>query len=1333
MTLSITQLSKQPPRTAPQPTQLSAQSSGQFLIQESPNPDNRNNATQQPHTKMLRYISINVDRKRSTLETIKSISGNNETDIILIQDAPAIWLSRTHTPPEATFPDFTLTETTHNPKTWTLRHKHSTSIWKQPTEHNIGAHIHLTIAGIASKQADNNAPLKSITANIYIRPRASHSALNKALQAINNYAKGQESRIIIMGDCNASSLIWEEQAPSTTGGYSEHQYHNLKANRGRQLEKFIIRNRLWCANTTLPGQHTFSSNHSATTIDLALLGTRAARHLNAIQYQKVQTAGHLAIKVTLAKNPQKNNPATNTRHRYNLNKINQDMFVAFNIEADKLINNWQQLVNPKIEYRMNTLANKLYATLLSIQQQVKTKTGQRNPSSAAKQQNSLQKRLGKPKRRTGTNKDNHPRQAPTKSTTEDRPEQRTEETPDLWKRVRKFNSIYNKKHTEESNLSPSELDKLTTGKFPHIQRNSEALLQLNSLSSTPTQLGNEEIETALESIKTKKYTGPEGLRFATFNKSLEFTKKHVTQLCRMSFHTGKIPEVCKVTQGTLIPKANKAQFRIVHVGTPLASLMENIALHKLEHILENRGLIADQQYGFTATRGRHDLIAKILELTIKNHRRQPHSAITTVASLDVEGAFDNVNQDVIINNIRDNLNHPLAQWLMEFVLNRSIRIKSGANHSKLTPICKGVPQGSPLGPVLWNLTINKLADRARTESDSLKTLMYADDIMLVHTGNDRQELQDALDRICQALATMQLNIKAEKCAIMMLRIGKSRLKEIEEVRSNTKMLIKGQEICRARSLKILGVTITEAMKLDREAPNTTSSLMATVRNLHKLRLLDVPQSALEWKTLINSYLISTLVNNNISILAVDKDSQEWIDKTLAASCKQIFGWSTNVSNGLTQLILGLQPTQTLVMAQIITRLATEHHESYRTLLSHNQSNPTHPNQTKPIPTNIDQHRPSITPSTRKYHNPTLLLPEPRAANSDQDAPSWFIKEVGNHKATAVLILGNCLMLEHKTASYDKFRNGYCNTLTLLHQLATDRSIKSRHLTFVTGNSAATALHNAKNHDHRVIMIREALVSGGWRIRFRDRNAFEEVIDNTLRHTSSIDFNRALDETNQRQTQPTNNTTQETLEFTDLHLRNKARRALRQLQATQATQRHTSTTKALAPDTDFWSTINPAHISNPAMLTLTGLVQTKDGLLVHGKTAHSTFYKGCEGSCLRGGNTNTGSTLKITPQLQHTDNTLVHRLLECPRQTGVQQRLVSLYNKTNRLPATNRSITTQGLAKTMKNNAQWLSLATEAALPTISPTATSQDPTEPTRTISAHLKPKRTNQIQTLNN
>ena len=99
-----------------------------------------------------------------------------------------------------------------------------------------------------------------------------------------------------------------------------------------------------------------------------------------------------------------------------------------------------------------------------------------------------------------------------------------------------------------------------------------------------------------------------------------------------------------------------------------------------------------------------------------------------------------------------------------------VRVGSSLSHSYL--VSSGVPQGSVVGPILFNLYVNDITDGL--DLDTTTTKIFADDVKIyteLSSQNSSFNLQNNLDLIHQWSALWQLTISYSKCNILFL--GKS--------------------------------------------------------------------------------------------------------------------------------------------------------------------------------------------------------------------------------------------------------------------------------------------------------------------------------------------------------------------------------------------------------------------------------------------------------------------------------------------------------------------------------------------------------------------------------
>lgn len=210
-----------------------------------------------------------------------------------------------------------------------------------------------------------------------------------------------------------------------------------------------------------------------------------------------------------------------------------------------------------------------------------------------------------------------------------------------------------------------------------------------------------------------------------------------------------------------IPKPN-GKLRPLGIPTMRDRAMQALHLLALDPVLET---VSDQNsYGFRKNRSTADAMSQLF-----NRLSGQHSAVW-VLDADIEGFFDNINHQWMIENIRMDKSI-LQKWL-----------KSGVVDGKqLLATTAGTPQGGIISPALANWTLNGLETGLMQylnqkwgvgKSRKLKVgvVRYADDFVI--TGASQEVLNDEIRPWVEAfLAKRGLKLASAKTRVVDIETG----------------------------------------------------------------------------------------------------------------------------------------------------------------------------------------------------------------------------------------------------------------------------------------------------------------------------------------------------------------------------------------------------------------------------------------------------------------------------------------------------------------------------------------------------------------------------------
>ena len=154
---------------------------------------------------------------------------------------------------------------------------------------------------------------------------------------------------------------------------------------------------------------------------------------------------------------------------------------------------------------------------------------------------------------------------------------------------------------------------------------------------------------------------------------------------------------------------------------------------------------------------------------ITSHHITSHHITSHHIDIDFQRAFDSVSHPKLLHKLQNyGIDGNLLFWISSFLTGRRQSVKIGSSFSKFSPVSSGVPQGSVLGPILFNLFVNDITDNLDNTTTSK---MFADDIKIYSefdTNTTTCNLQTHLDLIYKWSSIWQLTISQPKCNILFL-------------------------------------------------------------------------------------------------------------------------------------------------------------------------------------------------------------------------------------------------------------------------------------------------------------------------------------------------------------------------------------------------------------------------------------------------------------------------------------------------------------------------------------------------------------------------------------
>ena len=295
----------------------------------------------------------------------------------------------------------------------------------------------------------------------------------------------------------------------------------------------------------------------------------------------------------------------------------------------------------------------------------------------------------------------------------------------------------------------------------------ETLPPMGLLSFKP--ITPEEVSSRIKKISAGSAAGLDLIKKAHLvKKDLSIT---LARLYNILLLTGHYPKLWLKNRTTLIPKAGKndedvKNWRPITVGSMLGRVFSGLVDKNI------RARIAQdvRQKGFTSDDGcKHNTM--ILKEAIVRMKMGEGGVATVV---DISKAFDTVPHEMIGSGLRrKGIPEHITGLVEDMYRGCTTEIKT-VDELVCIELKRGVKQGDPLSPLLFNLAIEPIIERLSNQTLGIKVgntrlavLAFADDLIMI--GKDRSEAQRQLRYLSEYLSSLGMGLAPEKCLAFQIR------------------------------------------------------------------------------------------------------------------------------------------------------------------------------------------------------------------------------------------------------------------------------------------------------------------------------------------------------------------------------------------------------------------------------------------------------------------------------------------------------------------------------------------------------------------------------------
>ena len=312
-------------------------------------------------------------------------------------------------------------------------------------------------------------------------------------------------------------------------------------------------------------------------------------------------------------------------------------------------------------------------------------------------------------------------------------------------------------------------------------------------------------------------------------------------------------------------KLNKDNFRSVNLLPILSKILERLLYNQVyEYMMP---LFHKHLSGF---RKKHSCQDVLIRMTEGWRKSMDNGLNVGVVAIDLSKAFDCMPHGLLLAKLSAyGFNEEACEMMKSYVMKREQRVKIGETYSEWVQNIKGVPQGSILGPLLFNIFINDLLfTDFKSNIDN-----YADDNTLSCEDYDHSVLSQKLTEDClKAMEWFDRNnmkANANKFQVMFLNRNNT-------VHQTMSININGIELQSSNSINVLGVEIDRELKFSQHVNDTCTKIGKQVNAVKRIKNFLERRAKL---VIYNSYIKCNLNYCSVVWMFSNKTEMEKLERT----------------------------------------------------------------------------------------------------------------------------------------------------------------------------------------------------------------------------------------------------------------------------------------------------------------------------------------------------------------------------------------------------------------------------------------------------------------------
>ena len=266
-------------------------------------------------------------------------------------------------------------------------------------------------------------------------------------------------------------------------------------------------------------------------------------------------------------------------------------------------------------------------------------------------------------------------------------------------------------------------------------------------------------------VNSNKPLGPSNIPAWALKDSVDIIGEPLTFLINAFLHEGRFPNHLK--RAHVVPKyksgdiEDPTNYRPISITSALSKVFEKVIQNQIVEFLDDTKLLSPHQFGFRANFSTADAL---LYATEKIRFDIDNKNVVAAAFLDLSKAFDSISHEILLQKLHNlNFSENSIAMIRSFLKRRLQKVVLETTSSDWIELYQGVPQGTILGPLLFNIYVNSMR---YSVSKPCELVQYADDTFIFVSGKKNEDAINLLEKNAKCLVDFfhrhRLNLNDKK-------------------------------------------------------------------------------------------------------------------------------------------------------------------------------------------------------------------------------------------------------------------------------------------------------------------------------------------------------------------------------------------------------------------------------------------------------------------------------------------------------------------------------------------------------------------------------------------